>query len=51
MTIRRKVERVIDGDTFKVARSIKGSRFVRIAGKHCKTLKEIADNLIEDMHS
>jgi len=34
MTIRRKVEKVIDGDTFKVVRSIKGSRFVRIAGKH-----------------
>ncbi len=29
---RRTVTRVIDGDTFKVARSLRGSRFIRIAG-------------------
>ena len=31
-TIHRKVKRVIDGDTFEVFRSVRGTRFVRLAG-------------------
>lgn len=29
---RRTVKRIVDGDTFEVARSVGGSRFVRLAG-------------------
>lgn len=32
MTIRRKVKRVIDGDTFEIYRPVDGSRFIRLAG-------------------
>ena len=34
MTIRRKVQRVIDGDTFQTCRKVRGSNYVRIAGKN-----------------
>lgn len=30
--VKRKVQRVIDGDTFKVRRNVAGSQYVRIAG-------------------
>ena len=30
--MRRKVKRVIDGDTFEVYRKVNGSRFIRLAG-------------------
>ena len=32
MTIRRTVKRIIDGDTFEVARKIQGTNRIRIAG-------------------
>ena len=32
MTIRRKVKRVVDGDTFEVYRKVRGSKFIRLAG-------------------
>ena len=32
---RRKVQRVIDGDTFKVRTNVSGSQYIRIAGKNC----------------
>ena len=32
MTIRRKIRRVVDGDTFEVYRKIRGTNFIRIAG-------------------
>ena len=32
MTIRRKVKRVVDGDTFEVYRKVYGSKYVRLAG-------------------
>lgn len=32
MTIRRKVKRVIDGDTFEVHRKVRGTKFIRLAG-------------------
>lgn len=31
-TVHRRVEKIIDGDTFKVYRSVNGSRYIRIAG-------------------
>ena len=31
-TVRRKVQEIIDGDTFKVRRRVKGSQFIRVAG-------------------
>ncbi|MFQ5532206.1 MAG: thermonuclease family protein [Candidatus Nanoarchaeia archaeon] len=34
MTIRRKVKRVIDGDTFQTHTKVSGSNYVRIAEKH-----------------
>jgi endonuclease YncB( thermonuclease family) len=34
MVIRRKVKKVIDGDTFETCRRIQGSNRVRIAGKN-----------------
>lgn len=30
----RKVQKVIDGDTFKVRRRVRGTQFIRIAGIH-----------------
>ncbi len=32
MTIRRKVKRIIDGDTFEVRNRVRGTRFIRLAG-------------------
>jgi len=34
MTIRRTVKRVLDGDTFQTYRKVRGSNYVRIAGKN-----------------
>jgi endonuclease YncB( thermonuclease family) len=34
MTIRRKVKKVVDGDTFQTYTKVNGSNFVRIAGKN-----------------
>jgi len=34
MTIRRKVKKVIDGDTFQTCTKVNGSNYIRIAGKH-----------------
>jgi len=34
MVIRRKVKKVIDGDTFQTHHKINGSNYVRIAGKN-----------------
>lgn len=34
MTIRRKVKKVIDGDTFQIHTKVNGSNYVRIAGKN-----------------
>jgi len=34
-SVRRKVQEIIDGDTFKVSREINGSKFIRIAGENC----------------
>jgi endonuclease YncB( thermonuclease family) len=31
-TIRRKVQKIVDGDTFKVRNRVNGSQFIRIAG-------------------
>ena len=31
-SVRRKVQEVIDGDTFKVRKSVEGSQYIRIAG-------------------
>lgn len=31
-SVRRKVQKIIDGDTFKVRRRVRGSQFIRIAG-------------------
>ena len=31
-TVRRKVQKVIDGDTFKVSRRVGGSHYIRVAG-------------------
>jgi len=33
MVIRRKVKKVIDGDTFQIYTKVNGSNYVRIAGK------------------
>jgi len=32
---RRKVQKVIDGDTFKVRNRVKGSQYIRISGLNC----------------
>ena len=34
MTIRRKVKKVIDGDTFQTYTKVRGSNYIRIAGKN-----------------
>ena len=34
MTIKRKVKKVIDGDTFQTYTKVRGSNYVRIAGKN-----------------
>ena len=36
MTIRKTVKMVLDGDTFQTYRKIRGSNFIRIAGKHAR---------------
>jgi endonuclease YncB( thermonuclease family) len=33
--VRRKVQKVIDGDTFKVSHRVNGSQYIRIAGLNC----------------
>jgi len=40
MTIRRTVKRVIDGDTFEVARKIQGTNRIRIAGLNAPELRQ-----------
>ncbi len=32
---RRKVQRIIDGDTFKVRNKVRGSQYIRITGMNC----------------
>ena len=34
MTIKRKVKKVVDGDTFQTYTKVRGSNYVRIAGKN-----------------
>ncbi len=34
MTIRRKIKKIIDGDTFETVRKLKGTNFIRIRGKN-----------------
>lgn len=34
-SVRRKVQKAIDGDTFKVSHRVGGSQYVRIAGLNC----------------
>ncbi len=31
-SIRRKVQKIIDGDTFKVRRKVRGSQYIRVGG-------------------
>lgn len=31
-SVRRKVQKIIDGDTFKVRRRVRGSQYIRVAG-------------------
>lgn len=31
-SVRRKVQKIIDGDTFKVRKGVRGSQYIRIAG-------------------
>lgn len=35
MSYRRKVQKIVDGDTFKVRNRVKGSQFIRITGINC----------------
>lgn len=35
MAYRRKVQKVIDGDTFKIRRKIQNSQYIRITGLNC----------------
>lgn len=35
MSYRRKVQKVIDGDTFKIRNRVNGSQYVRITGMNC----------------
>lgn len=32
---RRKVQKIIDGDTFKVRNNVRGSQYIRITGMNC----------------
>lgn len=32
---RRKVQKIIDGDTFKVRNNVRGSQYIRITGTNC----------------
>ena len=34
-SVRRKVQKIIDGDTFKVSHRVEGSQFIRIANTDC----------------
>tara|TARA_Y100000310_G_C20586634_1_gene765758 strand:+ start:206 stop:454 length:249 start_codon:yes stop_codon:yes gene_type:complete len=34
MTIRRKIKRVVDGDTFETHTKLRGTNYIRIAGKN-----------------
>jgi len=40
MTIRRKVKKVHDGDTFELHHKLRGTRFVRIANKNAPELHQ-----------
>ena len=31
-SVRRKVQKIIDGDTFKVRKNVRGSQYIRVAG-------------------
>ena len=31
-SVRRKVQKIVDGDTFKVRRRVRGSQYIRVAG-------------------
>ena len=31
-SVRRKVQRIVDGDTFKVSHRVRGSQYIRVAG-------------------
>ncbi|MCH8945355.1 MAG: hypothetical protein IIA85_00335 [Nanoarchaeota archaeon] len=44
MTIRRKVKRVVDGDTFQTHTKINGSSYVRIAGKNSPEKHQFGGN-------
>lgn len=33
-SVRRKVQSVVDGDTFKVRNKVRGSQYIRVAGKN-----------------
>lgn len=33
-SVRRKVQRIVDGDTFKVSHRVRGSQYIRVAGVH-----------------
>ena len=48
MTIRRKVKRVIDKDTFETYRKIQGTNRVRIAGMYGAELDTLAGQLQRD---
>jgi len=48
MTIKRKVKRVIDGDTFETHTKIKGTNFVRIARKHAPELNQFGGKQARD---
>lgn len=32
--VRRKVQRIVDGDTFQVRNNVEGSQYIRVAGKN-----------------
>ncbi len=34
-SVRRKVQKIVDGDTFKVRNRVNGSQFIRISGTNC----------------
>jgi len=48
MTIKRKVKKVHDGDTFELHRNFQGSKFVRIAGKQAPELNQFGGRQARD---
>ena len=44
MTIRRKVKRVVDGDTFQTYTKVRGSNYVRIANKNAPEKHQFGGN-------